>query len=126
MKKIRDFITSPAATLTAFVLAVALLLFSSVGGARAALAYYSETYRTQVQMQDIGVTLVENGANVSWRDYDTNDRDGSWDENIGPLLSKMLKKDEKLKVGARYPEEPAAQSWWLISYFCSTSSSRSR
>lgn len=117
MKKIRDFITSPAATLTAFVLAVALLLFSSVGGARAALAYYSETYRTQVQMQDIGVTLVENGANVSWRDYDTNDRDGSWDENIGPLLSKMLKKDEKLKVGARYPEELAVHNSGTISQY---------
>ena len=54
MKKFRKFIQSPAATVAAFVLAAGLLLFSSVGGARAALTYFSETYATRVQLFDIG------------------------------------------------------------------------
>ena len=39
MKKLSKLITSPAVTVTAFVLAAALLLFSTIGGTRAALTY---------------------------------------------------------------------------------------
>lgn len=117
MGKIKRFITSPAATLAAFILAVALLLFSSIGGARAALAYYSDTYSTRVRMYDIGVTLEENGRSVSWRDYDTNASDGTWNEASGPLLSKMLEKGEKLKIGAGYPEELAVRNSGTIGQY---------
>ena len=51
----------PAATAVMFVAAMALLLFGSVEGTRAALTYYSETYASRVQMYDIGVSLLENG-----------------------------------------------------------------
>lgn len=105
MSKVKEFITSPKVSLAAFVLAVGLLLLSSIGGARAALTYYSENYSTRVQMFDIGVTLQENGKSVSWRNYDTNASDGSWDESAGRLLSKMLPKGEELKIGAKYTEE---------------------
>lgn len=115
--KIKKIITSPAATLATFVLAVALLLFSSIGGARAALTYFSETYRTRVQMQDIGVTLEENGRSVSWRNYDTNKSDGTWDESTGALLTKMLDKGEKLKIGAEYPEELAVRNSGTIGQY---------
>ena len=42
MDKVKKMITSPKVSVAAFVLAVGLLLFSSIGGARAALTYYSE------------------------------------------------------------------------------------
>ena len=57
MKKLRNVLTSSKVTLGAFVLAAALLGFSSIGGARAALAYYSENYVSRVAMQDIGCLL---------------------------------------------------------------------
>ena len=38
--------------------AVLLLAGSAVGSARAALTYYSENYTAQMEMYDIGVTLV--------------------------------------------------------------------
>lgn len=105
MGRIKHFLTSPAANAAGFVLAAALLAFSTVGGARAALSYYSENYSTRVQMYDIGVTLQENGKSVSWRNYDTNAADGTWDESVGVLLTDLLPEGEKLKVGASYQEE---------------------
>lgn len=105
MDKVKKMITSPKVSVAAFVLAVGLLLFSSIGGARAALTYYSENYSTRVEMFDIGVTLQENGKSLSWRNYDTNASDGTWDESAGRLLSTMLPKGEDLKIGAKYTEE---------------------
>ena len=105
MKKVREFLASPAVTLAAFAAAVVLLLTASIGGARAALAYYSETYSTRVQMYDIGVTLQENGKSVSWRNYDANAADGSWDDSTGILLSQMVPEGENFKIGKKYTEE---------------------
>ena len=102
--KIRRIITSPAGTLGMFALAVALLMFSSVGGARAALTYYSETYTSRVQMYDIGVTLLENEKEISWRNYDSRRDNGSWLEEKGELLADMVPEGEKFKIGAWYPE----------------------
>lgn len=111
MGKVRKFLTSPKVSLAAFALAVVLLLFSSVGGARAALTYYSDTYGSRVQTRNIGVTLVENGSDISWRDYGSA-ADGRWDEGMGVLLEHMLeaeengkKTTENLVVGKAYPEE---------------------
>ena len=64
-KKIRKILASPVVTLSAFVLAAGLLLFSSIGGARAALTYYSETYSSSVELAEFGIQLVENGAVTS-------------------------------------------------------------
>ena len=41
MGRIKNFLTSPAANAAGFLLAAALLAFSTIGGARAALSYYS-------------------------------------------------------------------------------------
>ncbi len=103
--KIRRFLTSPAGTLGAFVLSVGLLMFSSVGGARAALTYYSETYTSRVQMYDIGVTLLENDKEVAWRNYDSGKDNGSWLEEKGVLLEDMLPEGEAFRIGVWYPEE---------------------
>lgn len=104
MGKIKEFIKSPKATVVSFALAMVLLLLSSIGGARAALTYYSDNYTSRVQMDNIGVTLVENGKDVSNRDYKSAS-DGTWDENTGALLAGMLAKGETVKLGKRYPEE---------------------
>ena len=102
--------TSSAGIIVAFVAAIGLLLFGSIGGARAALTYFSETYSSQVEMFDIGVTLKENGEDVSWRDYEYTRADGTWKENTGVLLANMLGEDEngkqeQLQLGKAYKEE---------------------
>ncbi len=102
--KLKKIFCSPVGTAGLFLLAVALLLSSSIGGARAALTYNSSTYASQIQMDDIGVTLEENGSPVAWRNYDKENRDGTWDERTGVLLSGMLAEGEELKVGQVYPE----------------------
>lgn len=88
MKKIKKILASPVTTIAAFVLAAGLLLFSSIGGARAALTYFSEDYAANIQLHEIGVTLVENGAPVD-----------------GELLKGLLGEGEVLKPGTAYREE---------------------
>ncbi len=109
MKGTRRRGKSQTVTIVIFVLAVGLLLFSSIGGARAALNYYSDVYESMAQTQDIGVTLIENGIEISNRDYYYNREkeraDGTWDENAGTLLAGMLKEGEELKLGYKYAEE---------------------
>ena len=60
--KLKKILLSPAVTILAFLLAVGLLLFSTVGGARAALTYFSETYASRIQLSDIGVTINRDGT----------------------------------------------------------------
>ncbi len=116
MNRFKKFIASPKVSLTAFVLAVVLLLFSSVGGARAALTYYSETYASRVQMYNIGVTLLENGNKVSWRDYNSA-ADGTWNEATGTLLANMIPEGEQFKIGKKYQEELSVQNSGSINQF---------
>lgn len=71
-----------------FVVAVLLLLGSVAGSSQAALTYYSENYSAELRMFDIGVTLVENGQDVSWRNYAQ--RDDKWYEGGTGLLTNML------------------------------------
>ena len=59
-RKKRIKAVSPLVTVVLFVVAVAMLLGGSIGGTRAALTYYSETYTSRIQMYDIGVGLIEN------------------------------------------------------------------
>lgn len=90
-KKIRKFLASPAVTLSAFVLAAGLLLFSSIGGARAALTYYSETYSSSVELSEIGIQLLENGTVTA-----------------GDLLLPQVEED--VKLGKTYKEELAVRN----------------
>lgn len=102
MKKIVKF-GSPVLTISLFALAGVLLLGSSIGGASAALAYFSETYQTQVEMYDIGVTLNENGKGVSKRDYQSYS-DGKWEESTGVLLENRWSEESPLLPGKTYDE----------------------
>ena len=116
MRRIKKFIQSPKTTVVIFGLAVVLLLFSSIGGSRAALTYFSETYASRVQMYSIGVTLMEKNDGkkeaeaIAFRDYDNAASDGTWDEGRGMLLDGLLgnEADEEPQapiVGKRYNEE---------------------
>ena len=107
MKRPRKLL-SPVVTMVLFAVAVVMLLGSSIGGTRAALTYYSETYTSRLQMYDIGVTLLENDTPVSWRNYDSSGN-GTWDENKGVLLEHMLPEGEELKLGKTYKEELKVQ-----------------
>lgn len=115
MKKFSKWITSPTATIALFAVAAGLLLFSTIGGAYAALKYFSETYVGQIELQDIGVTLLEKGEHddapkeVAYRDY-TKDTQDDWKEtegetHTGVLLSGMLAEDEVFVPGKAYKEE---------------------
>ena len=57
----------PLATVLLFVIAVLLLLFSTLGGARAALTYSTEAnaYTNEIGMMSAGISLYENGKPVS-------------------------------------------------------------
>ncbi len=109
MRKLKKILFSPVGTIGLFALAMLLLLTSSVGGAQAALTFFSETYTSRIQMYDIGVSLQENGQRVSWRDYGSREgeggsrvADGSWEENTGRLLEHMLD-DPASPDGAKLP-----------------------
>ncbi len=107
---------SPIVTVALFVVAVAMLLGGSIGGTRAALTYYSETYTSRIQMYDIGVSLVENGEEVSWRDY-SSAGDGTWNEQTGTLLEHMLPEGEELTLGRRYTEELKVRNTGTINQY---------
>lgn len=112
MEKLKKFFTSVPGLILVFTIAAVPLVFGSIGSARAALTYYSETYASQVEMHDIGVSLIENGTVVqSWRDYESSLADGTWNENTGVLLSNMLAEDNgQLKFGKGYQEALSAKN----------------
>lgn len=93
----------PIGTLLMFIASAALLLTSTIGSAQAALTYFSEVYNSQVELYNIGVTLMENGQPVAFRDYG-NEADGNWEESGTVLLAHMLEEGERLQLGRAYPE----------------------
>lgn len=107
---------SPIVTVVLFIAAVAMLLGGSIGGTRAALTYYSETYTSRIQMYDIGVSLLENDREVSWRDY-SSAGDGTWNEHTGTLLENMLPEGEKLTLGRTYQENLKVRNTGTINQY---------
>lgn len=83
--------------------AVVLLIYSSVGGTRAVLTYYSQRYDSKLMMQDIGITLLENGKDVHHRIYT---EDGLDESKPSELLSHI----EKFEFGQTYEEKLAVQN----------------
>ncbi len=110
MEKLKRFLRSPAATAALFLLAAALLTTGTIGGTRAALTYFSETYSSRVQMYDIGISLLENGNRISWRDYGRK-ADGTWDEYKGSLFfGGIFAREEGWPVGVSCGEELAVRN----------------
>ena len=92
-------------TVALLAAAAVLLATSTVGSTRAALTYYSDNYAADVTVSSIGVSLLENGETVSYRDYEH--KDDQWSEASGTLLANMLAEDEELVLGKSYTEEIA-------------------
>ena len=88
-KKKKSFPKKSALLLTASAL---LLIGSTVGSTRAALTYYSENYSAQIEMQNIGVSLLENGDVVSSQDFTSKNQQEVKD---GELLTGLLGEKEK-------------------------------
>ncbi|MCI8638069.1 MAG: hypothetical protein HFG41_02690 [Coprococcus sp.] len=90
-------------------LSAALLLGSAVGSTQAALTFYSENYTAEIKISQIGVTLVENGKDVSCRNYngdkwqEETNRDG--DSVYGELLADMVPEGSKLALNKTYNED---------------------
>lgn len=110
-KKKKSFPKKSALLLTASAL---LLIGSTVGSTRAALTYYSENYSAQIEMQNIGVSLLENGDVVSSQDFTSKNQKEVKD---GELLTGLLRKDEKFAPGKKYKEELSVQNSGNIDTF---------
>ena len=102
-KKKKSFPKKSALLLTASAL---LLIGSTVGSTRAALTYYSENYSAQIEMQNIGVSLLENGDVVSSQDFTSKNQQEVKD---GELL--------KFAPGKKYKEELSVQNSGNIDTF---------
>ena len=89
--------------------AMGLLVFSSVGGARAALTYYSQTYTSQFEMFDIGITLLENDKPVNQRNYSKEKRAF---EVAGSQI--LLNDIDKFEFGTTYTEKLTVQNTGTI------------
>ena len=106
MKKIGKKMSSPKAVIVLFVLSAALLLFSGINVTGAVLNRQSETFTAKVSMNEIGISLQENGTTVAQRDYNSKTADGSWiGTTSGTLLSDMLAGGENLVPGKAYEEK---------------------
>lgn len=72
MNKIKKVFASSRSQIVLIILVATILLASGFQTTTAVLTYFSDTYVTQAQMQQIGVSLIENGKEVSRFD-DTED-----------------------------------------------------
>lgn len=117
MRRIGKFLRGKKGTLLLGAAAGILLLSSAIGSTKAALTYFSENYTAQVEMNDIGVTLVETSAQGS-KDISSRDYTGSgdkWKESQGELLGDMLKQTNgKLQLGTKYKEELSVKNTGTI------------
>lgn len=111
-KKKKSF---PKVTVLLLAAAAVLLVGSGVGSARAALTYYSENYSVQMNMQSIGVSLLENDKVVSSRDYVSNNEWKGTSE--GTLLTNLLGKDETFTPGKKYNEAISVKNSGTIDTF---------
>lgn len=114
MKYLKKLAASSAVTIAALALAIGLLGYSTIGGARAALTYYSENYISEMQLLEIGVTLYENGLPVATgAAHQTNtvkDHTNNAGEKKGLLDTLLLQEGDKLvkaeefHLGVHYAE----------------------
>lgn len=104
----RGFLQSPASTVLIFVLAAVLLAVGGIGAAVAVPSIQSNFYTSQIGMQDIGVSLLENGNIRSHRNYDFEKMDGSWNVEVPGTL--QFDNISKLVPGVRYDEELRIQN----------------
>lgn len=105
-------------------LAIVLLLLSSANVTRSAQRYESNLYKAEVQASNIGVTLMENGSAVSWRDNtvinSNGQEDNAWNtaDGRGKLLNHMATGEQGVEIGVAYPEQVAVKNSGDIPIYC--------
>ena len=120
MKKMRSFFHSAMGTTFMFMLAVLLLMTGTIGGVRATPQIFNpDFYYGGLELDEIGITLLENGSPVSSRNYNKTKQAFDVSSNNtnnaeqGILLAGMLG-SEKLKIGKAYPESLSVRNTGLI------------
>ena len=120
MKKMRSFFHSAMGTTFMFMLAVLLLMTGTIGGVRATPQIFNpDFYYGGLELDEIGITLLENGDPVSSRNYNKTKQAFDVSSNNtnnaeqGVLLAGMLG-NEKLKIGKAYPESLSVRNTGLI------------
>lgn len=106
------------------------LVYSSTNVTRSKLTYESELYKGGVTVDNIGISLYENGNFVARRDnvkiedeknpdnaWDRRDNDGDFDSD-GVLFSTLLGSDRYLKLGHKYKEELTVRNSGAIPQYC--------
>lgn len=93
-----------------FMLAILFLMTGTIGGVRATPQIFNpDFYYGGLELDEIGITLLENGSPVSSRNYNKTKQAFDVSSNNtnnaeqGILLAGMLG-NEKLKIGKAYPE----------------------
>lgn len=119
MSRFTKAISAPKVNIALFVIAIALLLVGTVGGTRAALTYFSDSYVARISVSDIGVTLLENGQEVAYRNYEGNDK---WSEtpgtdHVGTLLGNMVPAGQSFKIGQNYTEEISVKNTGTVGQY---------
>lgn len=114
MKK-KQFWRSPVFYTVLALVAAVLFLTAGIGSARAALTEFSPDYTSEVRLDDIGLTLLENGEEVAYRNYNKEKADGTWStNNPGGLFSKL---PENIVFEKKYPEELTLKNTGTIDEF---------
>ena len=122
MKKMRSFFRSPMGTTFLFMVAVLLLMTGTIGGVRATPQIFNPDFAySGVELDQIGITLVENGNAVSSRNYNSDTEafvytSNSSDPKMGSLFS-SVPASENLKIGQNYPEVLTVRNSGTINEF---------
>ena len=109
MKKMRSFFRSPMGSLFTFMLAVLLLMTGTIGSVRAAPQIFNREFGYGgVKLDEIGVSLIENGDTehpVTYRNYNSESQAFDWAPEMGTILSNLIPDGEKIKLGYKYNEK---------------------
>ena len=120
MKKIRAFSRSPMGTTLMFMVAVLLLMTGTIGGVRATPQIFNpEFYYGGLELDEIGITLLENGTPVNSRNYNQTNQafdvtSNNPDDNTQGILLKSMLGNEKLKIGYTYDESLSVENTGVI------------
>lgn len=99
-----------------FAAAGILIATAAIGGSQAVLTYFSDDYTAQVEMFNIGVSLLEESVNdteahvVAYRNY-VADSNGVWSVGTTSLMENLLSsEDDYIVIGQPYKEVLSVQN----------------
>ena len=109
----KNFLKRNSGFFLLLAVACVTLIYSSASVTRSKLAYESELYKGGVTVDNIGISLYENGNFVARRDNVIIGEDNAWDRTDndsdrdadGVLFGNLLGSDRYLKLGHKYKEE---------------------